>query len=239
MLLLLLVALYQHRRRLPAQLRNRRHFVAVVRLWQRKGLPNRWRIIRNHHASWRKKLLEACLWPQRNEDDAKTYWEGCGSPSDKIGYNSACITCNQSHVKSIYDETAHNAETHRVHIVIQELCNQSHVKSVYDETPHNAETHQVHIVIQELCNCVFDTLNTVTPAEVLKLLSTIPPKTCSMDFIPTVLIKSCQSFCRFNRHSFIFSIKYPAQLSNSCRFHGQGTSEVCGKAVGLCRQMHK
>jgi len=27
----------------------------------------------------------------------------------------------------------------------------------------------------------------------LKLLSTIPPKTCSMDFIPTVLIKSCQT----------------------------------------------
>ena len=26
-----------------------------------------------------------------------------------------------------------------------------------------------------------------------KLLSTIPPKTCSMDFIPTVLIKSCQT----------------------------------------------
>ena len=40
---------------------------------------------------------------------------------------------------------------------------------------------------------LFDTLNTVTPAEVLKLLSTIPPKTCSMDFIPTVLIKSCQT----------------------------------------------
>ena len=40
---------------------------------------------------------------------------------------------------------------------------------------------------------LFDTLSTVTPAEVLKLLSTIPPKTCSMDFIPTVLIKSCQT----------------------------------------------
>ena len=37
----------------------------------------------------------------------------------------------------------------------------------------------------------FYTLPLVTPLEVGKLLRSIPPKTCSMDFIPTALIKSC------------------------------------------------
>jgi len=39
----------------------------------------------------------------------------------------------------------------------------------------------------------FDTVSTVNPAEVFELLSIIPPKSCSMDFIPIVLMKSCQT----------------------------------------------
>ena len=51
-------------------------------------------------------------------------------------------------------------------------------------------------------------LEPVTSLEVSKLLSTIPPKTCCLDYIPTVIIKQC---------SFIFSdlIAYLANLSFS------------------------
>ena len=54
-------------------------------------------------------------------------------------------------------------------------------------------TLKPHFVEQPHAGPQFETIPLVTPAEVRKLLTSIPSKSCKLDFIPTSLLKSCSN----------------------------------------------
>jgi len=117
----------------------------------------------------------------------------------------------------------HNSNAHEVAIVTT-----GHASlSPYLPSPHPDSAYT---------GLPFDILSSIASAEVFNFLSMIPPKSCSTDFIPADLIKSCRTvFDRYTGQSLLFRWWYlPPDFQNCC---GHSTSQKARFRSGFSSEL--